>query len=186
MPLEHAILAFLDFGAQSGYDLKKSFAGSVAHFWSATQSHIYKALDDLEKKELVAARLIPQEGRPNRKEYHLTPAGRAELRRWLSTPLPLSPVREAWMIQLFFAHPLSNAEIGQLIQTRKEAVGAEIAALEEAQAVIERQKAAGGPGRARMASLWQMTLDYGAAYYRAEFAWLEKAQEQAAHLPPVE
>ena len=44
MPLEHAILAFIKFQPVSCYDLKKYFDVSVAHFWSATQSHIYKSL----------------------------------------------------------------------------------------------------------------------------------------------
>ncbi|HNO95162.1 MAG TPA: PadR family transcriptional regulator, partial [Anaerolineales bacterium] len=88
MPLEHAILAILDFQPMSGYDLKKFFDVSVAHFWSATQSHIYKSLEGLEKKGWAEAQIIPQEGKPNRKEYQITAEGRSELRRWLITPLP--------------------------------------------------------------------------------------------------
>jgi hypothetical protein len=54
MALPHAILGFLDYGPMSGYDLKKFFDQSVAHFWSATQSHIYKALENLEQTGLVS------------------------------------------------------------------------------------------------------------------------------------
>lgn len=182
MPLEHAILAFLDMHPQTGYDLKKAFDSSVRHFWSATQSHIYKALENLEKKEFVAAQMILQEGKPNRKEYHITQAGRAELQGWLSQPLPLEPVREAWMIQLFFAQSLANDEIVQLMEKRKEQISAVIASLGEAQAAIEEQKQPGIPHIERMAGLWQMTLDYGIEYYQFELAWLEKAQQQAKHL----
>ena len=53
MPLSHAILGFLDYQPMSGYDLKKYFDQSVAHFWSATQSHIYKALENLENEGMV-------------------------------------------------------------------------------------------------------------------------------------
>ncbi len=62
MPLSHAILGFLEYGPMSGYDLKKNFDQSVAHFWSATQSHIYKALEDLESQGLVKSQVIQQEG----------------------------------------------------------------------------------------------------------------------------
>jgi PadR family transcriptional regulator AphA len=185
MPLEHAILAFLDFQPMSGYDIKKAFDNSVAHFWSTTQSHIYKALEKLEEQEFAASKIIPQEGKPNRKEYHITRTGRAELKKWLSTPLPLSPVREAWMIQLFFAYSLSNGQIAQLIETRRNEVTKAIEALDEAQAIIELQEKAGPPGIERMASLWQMTLDYGSDYYKAEFAWLEKTQKRVPKLPPL-
>lgn len=185
MPLDHAILAFLDFQPMSGYDLKKSFDNSVGHFWSAAQSHIYKALEKLEEQELVASKIIPQEGKPNRKEYHITKAGQAELKIWLSTPLPLSPVREAWMIQLFFAHSLSNEQIAELIKTRRNEVAKAIEELDQAQAIIELQKKEGPPNMKRMASLWQLTLDYGSDYYKAEFAWLEKTLKRVSKLPPL-
>src|SRR4030042_2649974 len=117
MPLKHAILAFIEFKPMSVYDLKKFFDFSVPHFWSATQSHIYKSLEGLEKKGWVEAHVIQQEGRPNRKEYHITDAGRTELRRWLVTPLSIEPVREASLIQIFFSHFSTNDEIAALFET---------------------------------------------------------------------
>src|SRR5690349_24904741 len=98
----------------SGYDLKKFFDQSVAHFWTATQSHIYKALEELERDGMVASQVIQQEGKPNRKQYKITEMGKTELRRWASTPLPVEAKREAWLIQVFFAHHLTNEEIASL------------------------------------------------------------------------
>src|SRR4030095_6694745 len=98
----------------SGYDLKKFFDQSVAHFWSATQSHIYKALELLESEGMVESQVIQQQGKPNRNQDHITESVRAELRRWVSTPLPVEAKREAWLIQIFFAHNITNAEIGSL------------------------------------------------------------------------
>ena len=119
MPLAHAILGFLEYQPMTGYDLKKYFDQSIAHFWSATQSHIYKALENLEKDGFVEVKIIPQENKPNRKEYHITHAGRAELHRWITTPLPLAMVREAWLIQIFFSHASTNEEIITLLKTRE-------------------------------------------------------------------
>src|SRR5215208_5644678 len=102
----------------SGYDLKKYFDQSVAHFWSATQSHIYKALETLEADGMVESQVIQQEGKPNRKQYEITDAGRAELQRWTSTPLPVEAKREAWLIQVFFAHNLANEDIVALFENR--------------------------------------------------------------------
>ena len=59
--------------------------------WSATQSHIYKALEKLEADGLVESQVIPQEGKPNRKQYKITDTGRTELRRWVSTPCLWKP-----------------------------------------------------------------------------------------------
>src|SRR4029079_8024627 len=104
----------------SGYDLKKYFDQSVAHFWSATQSHIYKALETLEAEGLVESQVIPQEGKPNRKQYKITSAGQAELRRWVSTPLPVEAKRDAWLIELCVSHNIANAEIASLFENRIE------------------------------------------------------------------
>jgi len=183
-PLAHAILAFLHFSPMTGYDLKKYFEQSVAHFWSVTQSHIYKTLDSLEKDGYVESSIIQQVGKPNRKEYSITDAGRQKLQRWLITPLPLPPTREAWLIQIFFAYANSNQEIIELLQARKEAIDARIQTYrQDAQAAIDAN--ARSIGNARIHELWQVTLDYGISYYEFERAWLEKTIERIKDLPPM-
>lgn len=176
MPLAHAILGFLDYAPMSGYDLKKYFDQSIAHFWSATQSHIYKALESLEAQGWAEPKIIPQAGRPNRKEYHITEAGRAELRRWVVTPLPLAATREAWLIQIFFSHASSNEEIAALLQARATEIQKNLEAF-----------SADGPadaGTERMRALWKLTSDFGASYYEFELAWLKKTIEKIGKFPP--
>jgi DNA-binding PadR family transcriptional regulator len=184
MPLAHAILGFLDYAPMTGYDLKKFFDQSVAHFWSATQSHIYKALETLEEEGFVESKIIPQEGRPNRKEYHITKSGRAELRRWVVTPLPLSPTREAWLIQIFFSHASSNEEIAALLKARAEKIREALEAF-HTQIPASMEEGAAQPGMERMKQLWKLTGDYGAAYYEAELAWIEKTIKKINKLPPL-
>ncbi len=184
MPLEHAILAFLDFQPMSGYDLKKLFDVSVAHFWSATQSHIYKSLEGLEKKGWAQAHVIPQEGKPNRKEYQITDEGRAELRRWLVTPLPVDPVREACLVQIFFSHFSTNEEIAALFQARIKEIREQLHTLKTtAQVAIEENAKQIGIERAHQ--LWQITLDYGIEHYEFELAWHEKTMARINKLPPL-
>jgi len=184
MPLSHAILGFLDYAPMSGYDLKKYFDQSVAHFWSATQSHIYKALESLEEKGWAESKVIPQEGKPNRKEYHITEAGRVELRRWLVTPLPTEPVREVALIQIFFSHFSSNEEIAALFESRMKEIRERLHILKTVvQAAIDENARRIGIERARQ--LWQITLDYGIDYYEFELAWHEKTLETVRNLPPL-
>ena len=184
MPLEHAILAFIEFEPMSGYDLKKFFDVSVAHFWSATQSHIYKSLDGLEKKGWAEAHVIQQEGKPNRKVYQITDNGRAELRRWLVTPLPMEPVREACLIQIFFSHFSTNEEIAALFETRMKEIREQLNTLRTvAQVAIDENAKRVGVERARQ--LWQITLDYGIDYYEFELAWHEKTLNTVRNLPPL-
>ena len=184
MPLSHAILGFLEYQPMTGYDLKKYFDQSIAHFWSATQSHIYKALETLEKEGFVESQVIPQEGRPSRKVYQITGAGSDELRRWVSTPLPLEVTREAWLIQVFFAHALNNEEIANLFEKRIETIRATLVQYQAAQANIDENYQRLGIRRLR--DLWQLTLDFGFAAYENEIAWLEKTLPVILTLPALE
>ncbi len=184
MSLDYAILSFLNFAPMSGYDLKKLFDDSINHFWSATQSHIYRALGQMETRGWITHETIDQERHPNKKVYSITPAGTRNLHTWLTTPLPLDDLREAWLIQIFFAHNLTNPEIGALLTARLEAVKEKLQSLQvDAHESIDRN--AQSIGIARASTLWQMTLDYGIAIYEAEIAWLEKAIEKAQHLPAL-
>lgn len=181
MSLSHAILASLTFQPMTGYDLKKFFDMSVGHFWTTTQSHIYKALNDLEEEGWVEKQLIEQEDKPNRKEYSVTESGRAELRRWLTTPLSPAPVREAWLIQLFFSHTSSDAEIAALIEERGRNIREIIAGYQEqTQAAIPHDLP---PGLERARALWQITLDYGLAFYQFELQWNREILERVKKLP---
>ena len=184
MPLSHAILGSLEYCPMSGYDLKKFFDQSVAHFWSATQSHIYKALENLEKDGMVESQVIQQEGKPNRKQYQITDEGRGELRRWVSTPLPIDGAREAWLIQVFFAHNLANEEIVNLFEKRIEALREYLSSCEIAQTHIGESYKQVEVKRLR--ELWQLTLDYGMSYYENEIAWLEKTLPRVRKLPKME
>jgi PadR family transcriptional regulator, regulatory protein AphA len=184
MPLAHAILGFLEYQPMTGYDLKKYFDQSITHFWSATQSHIYKALENLEEDGLVESSVIPGDGKPNRKQYQITEAGRAELRQWMLTPLPVATPREAWLIQVFFAHEISNEQISRLFEKRLEELHEYLSRTQIAQSNIDENYKQVQIDRMR--DLWQLTLDYGVDYYEREIAWLEKALPRVRRLPELE
>jgi PadR family transcriptional regulator, regulatory protein AphA len=183
MPLAHAILASLDLQPMTGYDLKKFFDQSVGHFWTTSQSHIYKALTDMENQGWVQKHTIPQEDKPNRKVYSLTEAGRLELRHWLITPQPSSPVREAWLIQIFFSQNSTNEEISALIEAR-------LMEIRHVLATFRSQAESGyspemPPGWERASALWQITGDYGSAFYEFELHWHLEMLERIKNLPPL-
>jgi PadR family transcriptional regulator, regulatory protein AphA len=183
MPLEHAILAFLQYTPMTGYTLKKYFDVSINHFWTATQSHIYKSLDGLLARGWVEVITVAQEDRPNRKVYHITAAGSQELHDWLSTPLEVVPQRSDWLIQVFFASQLNNDEIAKLFTARIAAIRAIIQGFDQAQADLNTNVSK--TGAARDPALWQMTLDYGKEMRLAELCWLEGALEKVRTLPAL-
>jgi DNA-binding PadR family transcriptional regulator len=84
--LEHAILVGLAERASTGYDLARRFDRSIGRFWTATHQQVYKVLARMEANGWIAATHVAQEGRPDKKVYDLTPAGRAELAEWIGRP----------------------------------------------------------------------------------------------------
>ncbi|MGW0159064.1 PadR family transcriptional regulator [Mycobacterium sp. NPDC003323] len=87
MGLPHAILVSLREKAGSGYELAHRFDRSIGYFWSATHQQIYHTLRVMEADGWVQVRAVAQHGRPDKKVYSVTPAGRAELARWIAEPL---------------------------------------------------------------------------------------------------
>lgn len=109
MALNHAILALLVDNPHSGYDLAKDFDNSVNFFWKATHQQIYRELAKLEEQNLVGVELIEQAGRPDRKQYHITKAGKAFLADWLLEPCDVMPIKEDLLVKLWAARLTSNS-----------------------------------------------------------------------------
>src|SRR5213082_39981 len=86
--LRYIILGLLGARPMSGYDIKQAFDRALASYWNAGNSQIYTTLKSLSDAKLVEAEVIVQKSRPDRKVYHLTPAGQAELDRWLQEDVP--------------------------------------------------------------------------------------------------
>ncbi len=171
MSLEHAILGFLHYKPLSGYDLKKVFDTSVRHFWPADQSQIYRTLAGLADKGWAEVEVIHQEDRPDRKVYHITPAGREELLLWLSAPIPPEEPRSANLVQVFFSGLRSDKEV--LAHLEQGAV--QLRHLLEVYAQVPEQAAPYYElaGSARDLFFWLLTLECGVANARAQLAWIE-------------
>jgi DNA-binding PadR family transcriptional regulator len=87
MALPHAILVSLCEQSGSGYELTRRFDRSIGYFWSATHQQIYRTLRAMEADGWVSARVVAQQGRPDKKVYTVSDSGRAELARWIGAPL---------------------------------------------------------------------------------------------------
>lgn len=175
MSLEHAILGFLSYQPLSGYDLKKAFDTSIRHFWNADLSQIYRTLSRLEQAGQVSVELVEQAERPDRKVYHLTEPGRAELHRWLVTPLQVHQPNSAPLLQFFFSGLLSDAEALAMLEQ----------AIASTRTVLERYhqapRAAGAEGvlsNERQAFFGLLTLELGLRVAEAQLAWAESVADR--------
>jgi DNA-binding PadR family transcriptional regulator len=112
MPLHHAVLALLADKPAHGYELKSSFEQAVGDQWGGLNiGHLYQILDRLSRDELIESERQPQPVKPDRVVHHLTPAGRAELDRWLSEPSPrLRGYRDDFFLKLMAAVQAGDPE----------------------------------------------------------------------------
>ena len=94
MALTHAILVALSEQSGSGYELARRFDRSIGHFWTATHQQIYRTLRTMEGDGWVSATAVVQQGRPDKKVYTVSPAGRAELARWIAGLDDLAALRD--------------------------------------------------------------------------------------------
>ncbi|MED5815813.1 PadR family transcriptional regulator [Mycolicibacterium sp. 050232] len=100
MALRDAVLAALLDGEASGYDLAKGFDASVANFWMATPQQLYRELDRMAAEGLIAARLVEQDRRPNKRLYSLTDTGRQALLEFTEAPPKPGAIREDLLVQI--------------------------------------------------------------------------------------
>ena len=171
MSLGHAILGFLNDRPYSGYDLKKVFDASVRHFWPADQSQIYRTLSRMSEKGWTEIEIIRQESRPDRKQYHITPAGQEELHRWLTTPLPHEAQRSADMIQVFFAGKLSNEEALEIFKRAAANMRAGLAHYRQIPLNIEAYSQYTNSPRDFF--FWMLTLDVGVHTLQSNLEFIE-------------
>lgn len=100
MALQDAILTALSDTESSGYDLAKAFDITVANYWTAAPQQLYRELGRMEDYGLVRARVVAQSGRPDKRIFRLTAAGRKALREFtLREPKPLA-VRDEMLVQV--------------------------------------------------------------------------------------
>ncbi len=136
-------LAILNFGDATGYEIrKKSSEGEYSYFVDASYGSIYPALAKLEDEELVTCREEAQSGKPSRKIYSITVAGRNEFHAALKSPPQKDSFKSEFLLIAICAPMMQRADLTAAIEVR-------ITQLEEELAMIrhapdEFKSAAGG------------------------------------------
>ncbi|MBT2506115.1 PadR family transcriptional regulator [Streptomyces sp. ISL-98] len=125
MALRHAVLAALLVGdgddersEYSGYQLAKAFDVGVANFWHALPQQLYAELAKLEKEGLVSGREVVQESRPDKRLFHVTDAGLAELEAFAAAPSKPSFIRDDLLVKVQATD--SFADSGPVIEQLEE------------------------------------------------------------------
>jgi PadR family transcriptional regulator AphA len=183
MSLRFALLGFLTTEPASGYQLAQEFGDSMGWFWYASYSQIHPELRRLEEQGLVRSEVSSADGRGTR-IFSITPAGEAELRRWLAAETDYPPVRDPERIKLIFGDMLSPAEIrAHLEQHRKHHEALLAAYLQQLREVrlgtfprLRKRLASRPAGTHELVTgLKVLALQGNVARARGEIAWAEDA-----------
>ncbi len=168
--LKHGIMGLLSYGDMTGYEIMQVFRDSLNFFWNANTSQIYRDLQTLKKAGYVTAREVPQKGRPDKKEFSITDAGRDELKSWLreyscgTANLPL-------LMKVFFLGEITKKENLERFRQMKSESENSIKALEKVKNIIAVYKERVENPDASL--YWKMTLDYGIRYMNMINEWCD-------------
>lgn len=107
MDVRTACLGVLTRGDATGYEIKKFFEeGPFGHFFDAGFGSIYPALARLCQDGLATVRVIEEPGRPIRKSYSITLAGRAAFESTILEQPAEDRFKSEWVFVAYFAELL--------------------------------------------------------------------------------
>ena len=168
--LGYIILGLVGSRPMSGYDIKRAFDRSLATYWNAGHSQIYTTLKGLAARRLVTSELVNQEGRPNRRVYSLTPAGRERLARWLDEPVPPRYTKDEFLTKLFFCGQTSDQSALRHLETHLGALHTQLADMEHAL----REYGNRPSRRPRLLQYQMLVRDYKQAILQADLEMTEQ------------
>lgn len=169
MSLRHGILGLLSERPGSGYDLLSKFQVSLDNVWPATQSQLYGELNKLAKDGLIE---VTATGARGRKEYALTDAGLAELRRWMTDVRPKGVVRNDMLLRVFFLGEISPSEARAFLERERD----DTAEYERELRTIE--EAIDWDSGENLATYGRISLEWGLRFTRMQREWAEWALER--------
>ncbi|WP_408009940.1 PadR family transcriptional regulator [Pseudalkalibacillus sp. A8] len=171
---QYAILGLLKTGFHTGYSIKQMIDGSLNHFWKISYGQIYPSLKRLEEEGYAAVKVTPQESKPDKKEYFITPKGEQILKKWLQQPIQELPIeKNELLLKLFFSR---NQDINTSIQhldTYQEKLITRYNTYEGIKEMINTQLM-----EEEDAPFWIITLDYGLCMTQAEIDWCKDTKKK--------
>lgn len=160
--VKNVLLGLLAKGPKHGYELKGDFEELLGGTWEINQGQVYLTLGRLERDGFVSSDVVPQDTRPDRKVYSLTPLGRKELDRWTGEPVR-DPVhlRDELILKVIVHDLLDLGDADGLVWAQRQR---HIELLSELAALRDE------PDQPRSTRL---VIDAGIAHIEADLKWLD-------------
>jgi DNA-binding PadR family transcriptional regulator len=175
MSLRHFVLGMLVRQPMSGYDIK-GFLKSLS--WlvdSPSFGSLYPALHSLLEDDLVTMEVVPQEDRPPRKIYSITPAGEDELASWIEETGSAAASLKAFVLRMILVGNLSQNGIISHLEQRRTQVAEQQQVLKATAGDMDKQTSQGE----------RLAFDYGLAVAAAELAWIDHTLARLAEAAPL-
>lgn len=149
----------------SGYEIKKSVEeGMFAHFIDASYGSIYPALTQMLADGHVSVREEAHPGKPPKKVYSITAAGRTALRKALHVSARQDKFKSEFLFQALFKNDLDPAHLAEAFEEQLAYLRRELAQVEECREQAE-------PGSGHM-----FVNGYGQAVLRAAIEYMEQSR----------
>jgi DNA-binding PadR family transcriptional regulator len=165
--MRYPVLALLADQPAHGYEIKRGLEerfGSVIAPLNAGQ--VYTTLQRLTRDELVADDAVAQAGRPDKRVYRLTDAGREALEEWMTTASAPTRLRDDFFMKLTFAHAMGIADPREMIARQREAY---LRSLGDLERVL--QSPADGDATTTL------VVEGAALHLEADLKWLDRCEE---------
>lgn len=169
--LKHGVLGLLNYHQLTGYEIMTAFRDSLHFFWNAQTSQIYRELQTLEAKGWVDKTPVPQQGKPDKNIYAITPEGHEELLRWLADGQPELSSRSHILMKVFFLGERSREDNIRYFEGLKEYCGIFLQSLDAAQEHVGEYRIF--LDEPEKAVYWEMTIDYGRRNMQGYIDWAQ-------------
>ncbi|GAA0903861.1 PadR family transcriptional regulator [Streptomyces thermoalcalitolerans] len=166
------LLALLARGPAHGYELKQDLEQLLGSAYPQPNiGQIYVTLGRLEKSGLIEGEEVEQTGRPNKKIYRLTDAGREAVSAWFQKPEDEPRVRDEFFLKLALAPQTGLADQIALINKQRRQYLNTMRQLSKLAAAEDRDN--------RIAHL---LIEGAMLHLQADLDWLERCQEELEEL----
>ncbi|RXJ73466.1 transcriptional regulator [Veronia nyctiphanis] len=174
MSLPHVILTVLSHRDATGYDITKEFTRSVGFFWKASHQQVYRELGKLADQAAVSCKLEPQDGKPDRKVYSITAAGKAALYQWFQQPTKQTTYRDELSAKLLTCAVFDTKPMIEHLNDMVDDVRSSLSQLRD----IENTRYSNPAMLSREARLERLTLRRGIFNREAWLGWSQEVLEE--------
>jgi len=151
-----SLLGFLHDGPRTGWELLQAVRAGLSRFWNITPSHVYRELQVLQERKLIAA---GTPGVRDRRPFTITSKGRRAFAGWIAEVPGPEQIRIPLLVTLWFGRHLAPAELSGILRSNRNEHEERLRLYTEAEVSDPYARA---------------VVAFGIAYERATIGWIDE------------